>query len=102
MSVWPTMLESQVCRTPRVLVMTATAIMPRAISVTRVTSRSGMAWSSSSRSRNGDASAMTALKTMIAVTTAMRARYGRKRLRTRRTGAGSAVVDGEFVGGLAK
>ncbi len=74
MTRWPTVVETRVCSVSNTVVTTATRIMPRASSVSRPASLAGMATSSTSRSRNGEASDTSEDRTMSAPTTASRPR----------------------------
>ena len=54
MTLWPTWFESSVCQTPSTPVTIGIATMPATSIVSRPTSSSGIATSSTSRSRNGE------------------------------------------------
>ena len=68
MTCWPTLVLIQVCTTPSAEVSAATATMPAVSQTSRVTLRCGRAWSSTARSRNGEARPTTAETAMIAIT----------------------------------
>ncbi len=57
---WPTVVDSQVCSTPRTEVTTVTPSMPATSQISRLTFRCGSATSIRSRMRNGVASETTA------------------------------------------
>ena len=84
MTLWPTWFESSVCQTPMTPVTIAIAIMPATSQVSRRVSLSGIATSSTSRSRNDGMTPSAAEKTMSAQTAPSRARYGRKSGKIRR------------------
>ena len=54
MTRWPTALDIQVCATPSALVAIEMATIPATSAVSSVVSRSGIAVSSTARSRNGE------------------------------------------------
>ena len=68
MTLWPTWFESSVCQTPMTPVTIAIAIMPATSQVSRRVSLSGIATSSTSRSRNDGMTPSAAEKTMSAQT----------------------------------
>ena len=90
MTRWPVRVASQVCTTPRSCVTIVTARMPPTSVSNSGTSWCGMASSMRCLVRNGGASAMTALTTMIASTTAMDTRCGAKSRVMRRMETGWA------------
>ena len=74
MTRWPTRFESQVCATPMTPVATAMPIMPPTSQSSSVRSFSGIAWSSTSRSRNGETIPSPAETTISPSTAPRRAR----------------------------
>ena len=78
MTLCPTWFERSVCQTPRTPVTIGIATMPATSMVSRPTSSSGIATSSTSRSRNGETTPSAAETTISAETAASRALYGRK------------------------
>ncbi len=84
MTLWPTWFESSVCHTPSTPVTIGIATMPATSIVSRPTSSSGIATSSTSRSRNGEMTPSPAERTMSPETAPSRALYGRKSRTMRR------------------
>jgi hypothetical protein len=84
MTRWPTTLESHVWPTPSTPVAMLIAIIPPTSQASSSRSLSGIATSSTSRSRNGDTIPSPALTRMSASTAPRRARCGRKSATMRR------------------
>jgi hypothetical protein len=105
MTRWPTRFESQVWKTPRMLVKTAIAISPRTRIVRRRSSSFGSASSKMSRTRKGETMLRSAEIPISVRTAPSRQRYGVKREKTRRRfarrTAGSAGRSG-FSRGLMR
>jgi hypothetical protein len=84
----PTVVDSQVCTTPRTAVVAATASMPRTAQTSSRTSCRGSASSMTSLTRNGVASATRDEVTMSTTTVATCQRNGANSAVTRRSGTG--------------
>ena len=74
MTRWPTRFDSHVCATPSTPVAIEIAIIPATSHVSSVVSRSGIAVSSTARSRNGEIMLSPAERPMSASTLLRRAR----------------------------
>ena len=84
MTRWPTRFDSQVWPTPITPVAIAMKTIPPTSQLSSVVSPSGIAWSRTSRSRNGVTIPSPALMAISPSTAPSRARYGRKRAAMRR------------------
>jgi hypothetical protein len=101
----PTVVEIQVCTTPRTALTAATATMPATSHTSRRRSDCGRATSITSRSRNGMAMPRTEVTTMSSTTTASCRRWARNRAPMRRSDterawAFSAAETSLFLGNI--